>query len=110
VHNDGLTAATGSPSAAAPQGVRCVVSGRVQGVFYRRSAQQMAQQLGICGRAVNLPDGRVLVTAWGDAHALEAFVAWLAQGPALARVTDVQVGALDASDAVAGPPSHFSTG
>ena len=47
---------------------RCLVSGRVQGVFYRASAQQRAQELGVRGYARNLPDGRVEVLACGEAR------------------------------------------
>jgi acylphosphatase len=42
---------------------RCFVAGRVQGVFYRASTRQRAQELGCRGYAHNLPDGRVEVLA-----------------------------------------------
>jgi acylphosphatase len=63
----------------------------VQGVWYRASTQQQARALGLTGQAVNLPDGRVVVVACGDARAVEALCAWLRQGPELAQVTDVEV-------------------
>jgi acylphosphatase len=69
---------------------RCLVSGRVQGVFYRASAAERARALGVCGHARNLPDGRVEVLACGDPEALEAFIAWLWMGPAAAKVRDVR--------------------
>ena len=56
---------------------RCLVSGRVQGVFYRASAQQRAQELGVRGYARNLSDGRVEVLACGEAASVQAFVDWL---------------------------------
>jgi acylphosphatase len=90
-------------------GCRCIVAGRVQGVFYRRSAQQVAQQLGLTGSARNLPDGRVEVLAWGEASSIDRLVDWLGQGPALARVTSVEVSPL-APDEAGGPPDHFTTG
>jgi acylphosphatase len=79
---------------------RCLVSGRVQGVFYRASAQQRARELGLRGYARNLPDGRVEVLACGEAAAVEAFVGWLWTGSSASKVTavevaEVAVGALD---------------
>ena len=68
---------------------RCLVSGRVQGVFYRACAQQRAQSLGLRGYAVNLADGRVEVLACGEAHAVEAFCEWLWTGSPASHVTAV---------------------
>lgn len=68
---------------------RFVVTGKVQGVFFRASTVRAAERLGIRGFARNLPDGRVEVLALGDAVSLGALAAWLRQGPALARVADV---------------------
>ena len=70
---------------------RCFVSGRVQGVFYRASARQRAQSLGVTGYARNLPDGRVEVLACGDPGAVDALIRWLWQGPPAASVTGVDV-------------------
>jgi acylphosphatase len=70
---------------------RCYVSGRVQGVFYRASTRQRAQELGCRGHARNLADGRVEVLAVGDPAAVHALVEWLWQGPPAAQVGDVQV-------------------
>ncbi|HEV2621212.1 MAG TPA: acylphosphatase [Frateuria sp.] len=70
-------------------GARFLVSGRVQGVFYRASTREQALQLGLTGHARNLPDGRVEVFAYGEAAALDALERWLWQGPAAARVTDI---------------------
>ncbi len=66
--------------------MRCLISGRVQGVFFRASTRHEAQRLGLGGRAVNLPDGRVEVVACGDPEALAALRDWLRHGPRLARV------------------------
>lgn len=68
---------------------RFVVSGRVQGVWYRASTRQQAEQLGLSGHALNLPDGRVEVVACGSEVAVDALAAWLWRGPELASVTDV---------------------
>jgi len=68
---------------------RFLVSGKVQGVFYRASTRARALDLGLSGRATNLPDGRVEVIADGDARALDVLEAWLRQGPPSARVDEV---------------------
>ena len=52
--------------------VRFIVSGRVQGVFYRASTREQALALVLAGHARNLPDGRVEVLASGSADALDA--------------------------------------
>jgi acylphosphatase len=63
----------------------------VQGVFYRASTSERAEQLGLSGWVRNLDDGRVELAASGDAEAVEALVAWLWDGPPRARVTAVTV-------------------
>jgi acylphosphatase len=75
--------------------VRCLVSGLVQGVFYRASARQKARELGVTGWARNLPDGRVEVLACGEQAAVEALCAWLRQGPSAAKVTDLACNAVE---------------
>jgi acylphosphatase len=80
-----------SPDRPTRVGRRCVVSGRVQGVHYRFSAQQQAQRLGVVGHACNLADGTVEVLVYGDERAVLEFIQWLWQGPAAAKVTDVTV-------------------
>jgi acylphosphatase len=69
---------------------RCYVSGRVQGVFYRASTRERAQQLGCRGYARNLADGRVEVLAVGEPAAVHELTAWLWHGPPAAQVSDVQ--------------------
>ncbi|RDI97790.1 acylphosphatase [Dyella solisilvae] len=68
---------------------RFLVSGRVQGVFYRASTREQAVMLHLSGYARNLPDGRVEVVAGGDASALDALERWLWQGPPAAQVDAV---------------------
>jgi acylphosphatase len=70
---------------------RIVVSGRVQGVWYRDSARREAARLGLAGRATNLPDGSVALEAEGPAEAVAAFLAWAAEGPPRARVDGIAV-------------------
>ena len=68
---------------------RFVVSGRVQGVWFRAATRDKAIALGLSGHAVNLPDGRVEVLACGAEAALDELAAWLWHGPELARVAEV---------------------
>lgn len=66
-----------------------VVSGKVQGVFFRASTRHEAQRLGLHGHARNLADGRVEVIAHGSDEALRELEQWLWQGPPAAHVEDV---------------------
>jgi len=84
---------------------RWFVAGRVQGVFFRASTRSQAEQLGLTGHAINLPDGRVEVLACGDPAALDELARWLEHGPAGARVDE-----LSAAAAEGPPPEHFTTG
>jgi acylphosphatase len=83
-----------------------LVSGRVQGVFYRATAARKARELGVTGHAVNRPDGRVEVLACGSEDAVRAFGEWLWVGSSGSKVT-----AVEASDAApAQLPRDFGTG
>jgi acylphosphatase len=82
--------------------MRCLISGRVQGVGFRAHARHEAQALSLSGHARNLPDGRVEVLACGEARALESFRAWLGRGPRLAWV-----GRVECSDHPDPPPDGF---
>lgn len=68
-----------------------LISGRVQGVFYRASAQQEAQRLGIVGEVGNVPGGQVEATVEGSREALEEFIVWCRRGPPAAQVDNVDV-------------------
>jgi acylphosphatase len=69
---------------------RFLVSGRVQGVYFRHSARLEAQRLGLRGFARNLQDGSVEVLAEGSGSAIEQLRQWLERGPARARVESVR--------------------
>lgn len=71
--------------------VRCLVEGRVQGVFYRASTARKAEALGLSGSARNLSDGRVEVQLRGSPGAVAELCAWLWQGPPAAKVVGVTV-------------------
>ncbi|MFC1589177.1 acylphosphatase [Pseudomonadota bacterium] len=70
---------------------RYLISGRVQGVFYRASAQQQASALGLRGWVRNLMDGRVELLACGDQIALKELEKWLQIGPENAKVSNIEV-------------------
>src|SRR6056297_610269 len=70
---------------------RVLVSGRVQGVFFRDSCRRVAVDAGVRGWARNLDDGRVEVVAEGGADAVDAVVSWCREGPPRARVDQVAV-------------------
>lgn len=74
---------------------QCIVSGRVQGVFFRASTKHEAHKLNITGYAKNLPDGRVEVVACGEADAIAELQTWLRQGPPAAHVTEIQCNDID---------------
>ena len=71
-------------------GARFLITGKVQGVWFRASAREQALALQLRGFARNLPDGGVEVVAIGEHAALEQLEAWLRRGPELARVSGVE--------------------
>ncbi len=71
--------------------IRCVVAGRVQGVYYRASTVAQAQRLKLNGWVKNCSDGRVEVVAAGESAAVAELAGWLWSGPPAARVDAVQV-------------------
>jgi acylphosphatase len=79
------------------QRVHVLVSGLVQGVFYRATAERVARELGLSGWVRNLPDGRVEAIAEGPESALDSFVRWCHDGPPASRVDSVEVTSAPAS-------------
>jgi acylphosphatase len=86
------------------QRVRAVVTGRVQGVWYRDSCRREAERLGVTGWIRNRSDGNVELEAEGDRDALDALLRWCAVGPRLAVVSNVTV--TDDLDATGGIGFH----
>lgn len=69
---------------------RFVVTGQVQGVFFRQSAVEQARSLALAGWVRNREDGAVEGIAAGAPEALDRFRRWLARGPPSARVENVE--------------------
>jgi acylphosphatase len=70
---------------------RVVVSGRVQGVFFRDSCQRAATAAGVAGWVRNRGDGAVEAVFEGDDDAVASMVSWCHNGPSHARVDQVEV-------------------
>jgi len=70
---------------------RVLISGRVQGVFFRDTCRRLADQHGVAGWVRNLPDGRVEAVFEGPAEDVRWLVDWARRGPRLAMVQAVSV-------------------
>ena len=68
-----------------------LISGFVQGVFFRTTAQSMAQTLGLTGWVKNRTDGKVEIVAEGEEYNLNSLIQWCHHGPQGAHVNNVQV-------------------
>ena len=71
--------------------IHIVVSGKVQGVFFRAHTRDKAQELGLKGYVKNLPDGGVEVVAQGQEDKLNELIEFCKKGPESAEVTDVKI-------------------
>ena len=71
--------------------IRLTIKGKVQGVFYRATAKDIADLLGIKGWVRNLPDNNVEITATAAEDVLQKFIRWCKQGPPKANVDEVIV-------------------
>ena len=83
---------------------KCLVRGRVQGVFFRAATRQQAEKLDVTGYAKNMPDGSVEVLMRGTPEALGHLKAWLWQGPPAAQVSEVNCHLVEDI-----PPHEFRT-
>lgn len=67
------------------------VSGKVQGVFYRKSTVEKAKRLSLCGWVKNNADGSVEILAEGDKQAIDMIINWCKTGPKNALVSNVEI-------------------
>jgi acylphosphatase len=72
-------------------GRRVLVTGLVQGVWFRQTTADVAREAGVAGWVRNLPDGRVEAVLEGEPAAVEAVVAWCHRGPRAARVDSIDI-------------------
>lgn len=70
---------------------RLMISGRVQGVWYRQATLEQARLLGVKGWVKNLPGGEVEAVVEGPPDKIAEIIRWCAQGPPLAVVDSVNV-------------------
>jgi acylphosphatase len=74
------------------------ISGKVQGVFFRASTKEKADELGVTGMVRNEKNGSVYIEAQGEQEQLEEFVKWCRRGPQHARVDAVDVSEISFKD------------
>jgi acylphosphatase len=67
------------------------ISGNVQGVFFRATAKEVADSLGVKGFVRNRNDGSVYIEVEGETADLDRFVSWCRQGPPRAVVSNIEV-------------------
>jgi acylphosphatase len=70
---------------------RIVISGRVQGVFFRQETKDRARTLSVTGWITNRSDGRVEAVFQGSRESVDSMIEWCRQGPSLADVESVEV-------------------
>jgi len=70
--------------------VHVIVSGKVQGVFFRQKTKQVALSLDVKGWIQNLPNGKVEAVFEGDEPAVKALIDYCYHGPSSARVDNVE--------------------
>lgn len=71
--------------------VHLIVSGRVQGVFFRDNTRRKATELGLHGYAKNLKDGNVEVIAQGNKDKINELIDFIKKGPGIAKVADMKI-------------------
>ena len=71
--------------------IHLLIKGKVQGVFYRATAKEVAEELGLTGWIKNTKDGDVEIVATGDKDQLHQFAIWCKKGPSKAIVNEVQM-------------------
>jgi len=71
--------------------VHVIISGKVQGVWFRASTKQKAEQLGLTGRVRNTADGNVEAIFEGEEDLVKKMIEWCHRGPPSAQVKHVKV-------------------
>ena len=71
--------------------IHIIVSGKVRGVFYRVTAKEVADKIGITGWVKNTKEGNVEILASGDEAGLEEFTSWCRKGPSRSIVENVDI-------------------
>ena len=71
--------------------IHLIISGRVQGVFFRDNTRRKATELGLKGYAKNLLDGNVEVVAQGDEEKLNELIEFIKRGPGIAKVENIKI-------------------
>ncbi len=71
--------------------LRLHIYGRVQGVFFRASAEREAGKIGVSGFVRNEPDGSLVIEVEGDRSSVDSFVEWAKQGPSRATVERIGI-------------------
>ena len=71
--------------------VSIIVTGKVQGVYYRQSTKEKARELNITGEVYNLSDGSVKIVATGMGEQIEQLIQWCRVGPRRAIVDKIEV-------------------
>jgi len=71
--------------------VHLVITGRVQGVWFRANTQKKAKALDLTGWVKNLSDGRVEAVFEGEKENVNQIIGWCKKGPSFARVDDIQI-------------------
>jgi acylphosphatase len=71
--------------------VHVIILGRVQGVWYRASTKQKAEELGLVGWVKNTDDGNVEAVFEGDETVVDEMIAWCWKGPPMAKITEVKI-------------------
>ena len=75
--------------------IKAIISGKVQGVFYRFETKNSAAKLGIKGYVKNLPNGSVEAVFEGESSIVNQMLDWCNKGPSAARVENIQTEKID---------------
>jgi acylphosphatase len=78
--------------------VKIQVSGKVQGVWFRKYTCDKAREIGLSGTVQNLQNGDVLIHVSGTAQQISAVEKWCCQGSPLSNVSDVKLSQIEAAD------------